>query len=484
MEIIGRENEKKRLNIIASSDKPELVTIFGRRRVGKTFLIREFYSKNIVFDFTGTFEVSMETQLQNFFNVYLTCTKGQKETTVPTSWQQAFQYLANYLASFQNRKNKVVVFLDEMPWMNTPRSGFLAALEYFWNQHASKMANIIVVVCGSASSWMQKKLLQAQGGLHNRVTQRIHLKPFTLAETEAFCQHKKLKLSRYQILQIYMAFGGIPFYLNELEKGKSSTQLIDEICFQKNGLLFSEYLYLFASLFRNPDSHIVMVETLARYPQGLTRNEIVLYSKLPEGGTINRVLEELELSGFISRHFPFQKKKKDTVYKLSDLYSLFYLKFIHPNKATGEGTWISLMNSGTYKAWSGYAYENISMLHINQIKVALGISGIYSETSAWKFKGNDELPGAQIDLIIDRKDRVINLCEAKFSDKEFVITKDYAQKLRTKRAVFDQVTKTKKSSFTTLITTYPALRNRYYSDEVQFEVTMDALFEDDRVNTF
>lgn len=477
MEIIGREHVKRNLETILTSEKPAFLTVFGRRRVGKTFLIREYFSKNMVFDFTGTYNARMEVQLQNFFNVYLSYTKGQKETTAPLNWQQAFQYLANYLNGFKNKKRKVVVFLDEIPWMNTPRSGFLGALEYFWNQYISRMPNVVLVACGSASSWMQKKLLQASGGLHNRVTHRIHLKPFTLSETEAFCKHKKLKLTRYQILQVYMVFGGIPFYLNELQKGKSATQLIDEICFRKDGLLYAEYSYLYASLFRNPDKHILLVETLAQYPQGLTRNEIVKYSKLPEGGTVNRILEELELSDFISKHLPFQKKKKDTVYKLSDMYSLFYLKFIKGRKPAGEGSWISLINSGEYRVWSGYAFENICMQHVNSLKKALGISGISSQTSAWKFVGNDEMPGAQIDLLIDRSDQVINLCEAKFTDKEFVITKDYAQRLRTKRAVFEQLTKTKKSSFSTLITTYPALRNKYYLDEIQFEVSMDALFE-------
>jgi AAA+ ATPase superfamily predicted ATPase len=477
MEIIERYREKSRLNEISASEQAAFLVVFGRRRVGKTFLIREHFSKNIVFDFTGSFEVGLGTQLQNFFNVYLSVSKGQKETTAPRDWNQAFLFLASYLEALKPRKNKVVVFLDEMPWMDTPRSGFLQALEYFWNQYGSRMPNLLLVACGSATSWMQKKLLQARGGLHNRVTHRIHLHPFTLAETEAYCKYKKLRLSRYQILQIYMALGGIPFYLNELKKGRSAIQAIDEICFQKNGLLNSEYNYLFASLFRNPDNHIAIVETLAAHPQGLSRNEIKKHSNLPEGGTINRVLEELDLSGFISKHQPFQKKKKDTMYKLADLYSLFYLKFIRTKKSNGEGTWISLTNTGTYRAWCGYAFENICMQHIDQIKKALGIAGIYSETSAWKFSGNDELSGAQIDLLIDRKDQVINLCEAKFTEKEFVITKDYAQKLRNKRVIFEQHTKTKKAAFTTLLTTYPAIQNKYYIDEIQFEVSMDALFE-------
>jgi AAA+ ATPase superfamily predicted ATPase len=477
MEVIGRDKEKKYLDKILSSKRPEFLVVYGRRRIGKTFLIREYFAENMVFDFTGTFDASLEVQLQNFFNIYLNRTQGQRETIPPANWSQAFQQLANYLHSLQEIDKKAVVFLDELPWMSTPNSGFISALEFFWNQHVSKMSHILLVGCGSATSWMQKKLLQAHGGLHNRVTHRIQLEPFTLAETEAFCQYKKLQLSRYQILQLYMVFGGVPFYLNQLQKGKSAAQLIDETCFHKEGLLYSEYLYLYASLFRNPENHVVVIETLAAHPHGLTRNDIIAHSKLPGGGTVSRVLEELELSGFIAKYLPFQNKKKDTVYKLIDLYSLFYLKFIQPKKPTGPGTWLSMLNSGTYRAWSGYAFENICMQHITNIKKALGISGIYSEVSAWKFRGNDELPGAQIDMIIDRSDKVINLCEAKFTENAFVVTKAYAEELRNKRAIFGQVTKTKKSSFTTLLTTYPALQNQYYTDEILFEVTMDALFE-------
>lgn len=478
MNVIGRNKEKRKLDEISQSGKPEFLVLFGRRRVGKTFLIREYLSKNIVFDFTGTLGANLEIQLQNFFNVYLQYTKGQKETTVPGNWPMAFQYLANYLRGFSKREGKIVVFLDEMPWMNTARSGFLSALEYFWNQYGSRMPNLLLIACGSASTWMQKKLLQAHGGLHNRATQRMHLKPFTLAETEAFCKYKKLTLSRYQIIQIYMVMGGIPFYLNELGKGKSAPQLIDEICFNEQGLLYSEYEYLFASLFKNPDNHSVLVEALAAHPQGLTRTKIVKITKISEGGTINRILEELENSGFILRQLPFKKKKKDTIYRLYDLYCLYYLKFIRPNKPSVKGTWLTLFNTSSFKAWSGYAFENICTMHIEQIKKALGISGVFSKTLAWKFVGNDELPGAQIDLIIDRKDQVINLCEAKFSDKEYVLTKEYTQKLRRKKLIFEQATKTKKSILTTLLSTYPALQNKYYFDEIQSEVTMDALFEE------
>lgn len=476
MEVLGRDKEIQRINQIMQRDESSFLVIYGRRRIGKTYLVREHLAKQTVFYFTGSYETAMEVQLEKFHNVYLKYTKGQKETRVPDSWHQAFESLANYLESLAHRKSKVVVFLDEMPWMNTPRSGFLSALEYFWNQHGSRMKNLLLIACGSATTWMKRELIEARGGLHNRVTDQIHLKAFDLKETELYCAKKKLAFSRYQILQLYMVFGGVPFYLNALKRGRSVMQNINDICFEKDGLLYAEYTYLFASLFKKPEKHIEIIEVLGAHPQGLARADIVQSSKVPEGGTLNRVLEDLELSGFVSKHLPFQKRKKDTIYKLADNYSLFYQKFIK-NSKHGSNSWLSLMESPSYRAWSGYAFENICFSHIAKIKAALGVGSVYTETSAWKFRGNEDLPGAQVDLLIDRRDQVINLCEAKFTDKEFVCTKEYAQSLRTRRAIFDQINKTKKVAVTTLITTYPALQNTHYMEEVHSEVTMDALFE-------
>ena len=475
--IIGRAREILILDKLLASEKPEFLAIYGRRRVGKTFLIREYFKQDIVFEFTGAFKVGGKIQLNNCFREYLRITGGKKETNPPKDWHSAFTYLADYLYTLKHRKNKQIVFIDELPWLDTPKSGFIPALEYFWNQHVSRMDNVILVVCGSAASWIQKKLLKAKGGLHNRVTQRIRLHPFDLHETELFCKDKNLRLSRYQIIQIYMAMGGIPFYLNELTTGKSATQLINEICFSPTGMLSDEYHQLYWSLFKNAQKHIALIEALANHPSGMVRGTLINKSGLTDGGTFTRALNDLLESGFITKYRPFNKRKKDTIYRLIDLYSLFYLKFIKGNVGNQANTWQKIVNSSSFKAWSGYAYENICMLHINQILLKLGLSGIYTEISSWKYRGNDEIPGAQIDLLIDRRDGVVNLCEAKFTLEEFAVTEKYIADLRRKRSVFAQVTETKKSIVTTLITTYPAIKNQYYLEEIHSEVTMADLFE-------
>jgi uncharacterized protein len=474
-QLIGREQEIEKLNRILVSDQSEFLAVYGRRRVGKTFLIRQYLKANIVFDFTGAKDATNEQQLSNFFEEYIKRVGAKKGKQSPANWQEAFAYLADYLKRLQKKKLKHVIFIDEMPWLDNPKSNFISALEFFWNQHVSVMSNVVLIACGSATSWIKKKLINARGGLYNRVTQRIKLAPFNLHETALFVEKLGAHLTQYQIVQLYMAMGGIPFYLKEITKGKSATQLIDDLCFSNQGLLYSEYAQLYHSLFKNADYHIKIIEALAAKPQGMMRLDIAINTKMSEA-TLTRTLEELVECDFISLYEPLINKKKQGIYKLTDLYSLFYLKFIKPNKAGGKGTWEQLSNKAAFTAWSGYAFENICMMHISQIKKALGISGVYTTTSSWLFKGDNTLPGCQIDMIIDRADQAINLCEAKFTKENFVITKKYADQLRSKKTIFRQATQTKKATFNTLLTTYPAFKNEYYIGEIDCEITIDKLF--------
>ncbi len=477
-QVVGREPEIRIFDELVHSKKPEFLAVFGRRRVGKTFLIKKYFESKMVFNFSGAYQATKEDQLTHFFNEYLRTTKGQKETQVSSSWSTAFSYLTDYLYSLKHLKKKQVVFIDELPWLNTNRSGFLPALEYFWNQHGSMMGNLLLIVCGSAASWIQEKILKSKGGLHNRVTQQMRLEPFNLYETQLFCKSRKLKLTQYQIIQLYMVMGGIPFYLDQLKQGLSATQLIDEICFSKAGLLATEYDNLYHSLFKNADKHVNIIETLALQPNGMTRKNLLQKSKLPDGGIFSRTVNDLLESGFITLVKPYGKRKKDSTYRLIDMYSLFYLKFIKGNVKNQSGNWLKISNLSSFRAWSGYAYENICMIHVDQILNKLKIKGVITETASWKHHGNKEVSGAQIDMLINRQDDIINLCEAKFTQNEFRITEDYVAKLRQKRAVFQHVTKTKKGVVTTLITTYPAIQNQYYLEEIHSEVSMEDLFVD------
>jgi uncharacterized protein len=473
--IIGRLPEIELLQETLQSQEAELVAIFGRRRVGKTYLIRQVFEKNIVLEFTGLKDASTELQLENFASTLSTMFRLKIDIEVPDNWPQAFRSLTKLLESKRTTKKRVV-FLDEFPWIDTPKSGFLAAFDHFWNSWASRQSNLVVVICGSAAAWMIQHIVKNKGGLHNRITRRIRLKPFNLAETELFLRNRRVNLGRYQILEIFMAMGGIPHYLKEIRAGESATQAIDRICFSPDGLLTDEFENLYPALFDNPEKHISAIRAMSDKPSGLTRNEIMTACKISSGGTTSKMVDELLQSGFILAYLPFGKNTRDTIYKLGDEFSIFYLKFMENNTASGSGAWLKKSNTSTWKSWSGLAFESICLKHIPQIKKSLGISGIYAEESIWRNTPKDNEVGAQIDLLLDRADNCINLFEIKFYKEVFTIEKKYAEQLDNAREIFREKTGTKKTLFLTLLTTFGAKTNEHYLGLIQNQLSMNALF--------
>jgi uncharacterized protein len=473
--MIGR---KKEIDILANayaSKKPELVAVFGRRRVGKTYLIGSVFEGKIDFELTGLKEGTHEQQLRNFA---YSLKDAQKSTTlppIPIDWLEAFHQLKTHLESLNNQERRKVVFIDEVPWIATGQSDFLTGFSYFWNSYAAKK-NIVVVICGSATAWMIQKIINDKGGLHNRVTRRIHLQSFTLAETEAYFLEKDIVFDRYQLVLLYMTMGGIPHYLEQVEGGKSAIQNIDAICFQTDGLLRTEFDNLYSSLFLNPDRYESIISALSSTWKGMSRLEIIAKTTISDGGGLTMMLQELEQSGFISSYIPFGKKKKDTLFRLTDCYSLFYMKFIRDIPAKETITWQSLSQTQTWITWSGYAFENICFHHIDNIKAALSIAGVHSNQYSFLAKATEENEGAQIDLLIDRQDNVISLCEVKFYNDELILTKEYADNLRRKKSIFRHVTRTKKQIFIVLITTFGLIKNKHSIGLVDNVLDMNALF--------
>jgi AAA+ ATPase superfamily predicted ATPase len=472
--LVGRIAEEKILSEALTSVSAELIAVFGRRRVGKTFLIRSVYAKHLVFELSGVHNATAGEQLLNFSQAMALSIGLPVPIAAPKNWTEAFWVLKEFLTPVL-KKRKTVVFFDEFPWLSSHKSGFLSAFEFFWNQWASQQKNLVVAICGSAATWMIKKVVNSRGGLHNRLTRKIRLLPFTLNETEQYLKSNGVHLDRYQMLTIYMAMGGVPHYLKEIKKGESATQCIDNLYFTKDGLLATEFTNLYRSLFENAEKHISIVRALAEKSSGLTRNEIISACGLQSGGSTTTLLDELVESGFISSYLPFQKNANQSIYKLSDEYTLFYLKFVENSRAAGSGTWIKKSATPSWKSWSGYAFEGICLKHTDKIKQALGISGVYTEASAWRYAPKLG-KGAQIDLLLDRNDAVISICEIKFSTSEFVIDKVYASELQEKLNVFRLESRTKKTLFLVMVTTYGIRTNIYSTGLVQNEVTMDALF--------
>ncbi len=474
--LIGRKKEQDTLLKVLNSNEAEMVAIIGRRRVGKTFLIRSVYENRIDFELTGTQNYTQAQQLKNF-HTQLKVQFGTDNTPKkkPVDWIDAFWQLISILEK-QNKPEKAVVFLDEISWLATPKSGFLEALGFFWNSWASKQ-NIVVVLCASAASWMIQKIVYHKGGLHNRITKRIDLEPFTLYETELYLKSKNVSSDRYQILQLYMAMGGIPHYLKEVEGGKSAIQNIDALCFTKGGLLNDEFSKLYPALFDNAEHHIMLVRALSQKWKGMSRAELVIATQLPDGGGFSNMLEELVSCGFVSGYYPFGKKKKDILYRLTDEYSLFYLHFIENQRTQKETIWQHLSQTQVYKSWSGYAFESLCLKHLSQLKKALGISGIYAEASSYVHKGNATEQGIQVDLVLDRKDHTINLFEMKFYSAQWQMDKSEATELREKVALFKRLTKTQKQVFLTLVTTFGVKMNEQSLGLVDNDLSMNVLFE-------
>ena len=472
--IIGRTEEASDLRAALHSNRPEMVAVTGRRRVGKTFLIKQTYGHHIDFELTGLQHAKKSEQLQNFIFALRNFFPDSPIEERPTSWLKAFYMLSKALEE-KNKQGKMVVFLDELPWLGTKRSGFITGLGWFWNSWAVNQ-NIVLVICGSAASWMIDKVVNDKGGLHNRITKLLSLHPFTLGETEAFLHSRNIRLNRYQMTQIYLAMGGIPMYLDQVKPGLSAVQNIQEICFRPKGYLRNEFERLFSSLFDNSENHIEIIRALASKRMGMARQEIIDKTRFKNGGMLSSILNELNQSGFIEIYNGYGKKSRHSLYRLTDPYSLFYLAFIEPLGSNTKADFTKLSDLPNYKSWSGYAFENVCLAHIGQIRKALGISGIFTTISSFFAKPSNGMPGAQIDLIIDRSDQSINICEIKYSISDYEVTKSDVASLETKKRVFQYHTKTKKHLFTTLITTFGVVENANRLNHIDQVVVLEELF--------
>ena len=470
--LIGREKEQQRLRQAILEEESMFVALYGRRRVGKTYLVRETFNNSFTFYHTGLAKSPMKKQLAAWrlsLREY-----GLKKASLPASWLDAFDALKEIIR--QSNEPKKIIFIDELPWMDTQRSGFIAALESFWNGWASARKDVVLIVCGSATSWIIKKILKNKGGLHNRVNTKIHLQPFTLNECERYASYRKLVMNRQQIMECYMIMGGIPYYWSKLERGLSLAQNIDNLFFNPDGELHDEYDALYASLFKNPTPYTTIIKTLCTKRMGLTREEIIKQSGLEDNGRLSEILKDLESCGFIRHYANFGLNTKNAIFQLIDSYTIFYHDFILENTSGDTSFWSHQTGSPLYYNWCGRAFERVCLLHVDQIKKALGIFGVISQVCSWYLPKTPNKNGAQIDLIIDRDDSVIDICEIKYTKQPYEMTLDEELKIKNRRDRFISKTNTDKSIHLVLISARGVLRNSY-SDEFQSIITADALFE-------
>ena len=476
----GRKNEIAELNRLYYSDKAELVAVYGRRRVGKTYLIDQTFKGKIKFRHAGLSPIEIDQlsgrsplkkQLKHFYNSLIL--QGMKKSRCPEDWLDAFLMLEMFLESIDDG-SRMVIFLDELPWLDTPKSGFITAFEGFWNTWACHRDNLMVIVCGSATSWIIDKLINNHGGLYNRVTYEIKLSPFTLRECEEYFKSQKIRISRYDITCAYMIVGGIPYYLSYFRPGKSLAQNIDLLFFSEGAKLKEEYDRLFSSIFTNSEMKKTIVGELSRKSCGFTRDEISVKTGYTAGGTLTEALSALIASDFIEKYVPFGMSKREEHYKLVDPFCIFYNRFVKNNDRLNETFWMPNHTSQSVAVWRGYAFENVCFRHIVQIKAALGISGVSTRQYAWS-KRKGETDGTQIDLIIERKDHVVNMCEIKFYSKEFSVDADYCEILSARKELLENELSDKTAIHNTLITT-KGLKYNSYSSVFDNVITLEDLF--------
>lgn len=477
--IVGRKREMEELRNLYESNKAEFVAIYGRRRVGKTFLVKEMFQDKMTFYHSGLSpfdkerKISMRDQLEAFYASLQRY--GMEESSCPKSWMEAFRLLGELLDQIDDGKRQLI-FIDELPWMDTPRSKFLMAFEHFWNTWGAWHDRVMLIVCGSATSWMLDNLINSKGGLYDRLTWQIKLSPFTLGECKEFFNAKNIMLSTYDIVECYMILGGIPYYLNYLQRGKSIAQNIDLLFFDRNAKLASEFQRLFGSLFVNPDDYMKIVRLLAKRHTGYTRDEITSNLGMTSGGTFTRMLESLVASDFIVSYHPFGISQKEIRYKLCDSFCLFYLRFVDGHNRQDESFWLHHQNAPQLNAWSGLAFEQVCFAHVFKIKKALGVEGVASSESALIIRGDEEKRGAQIDMLIVRDDRVVNLCEMKFLSKAFEPKTEDEQTLRERIATVQELLSFKHTVHLTLVTTV-GLKANVHSGVFQHIITIDQLID-------
>ncbi|MGN0222690.1 MAG: ATP-binding protein [Muribaculaceae bacterium] len=434
--IIGRKKEIDELMRIYRSPQAQFVAVYGRRRVGKTYLVRELFKNEFAFYFTGISPVELKgksllsAQLTAFASALQLY--GYDGEAVPQSWLQAFDMLIKLLMQ-KPKDRRMVVFIDEMPWLDTPRSGFVSAFEHFWNGWGAGQENLMLIVCGSASSWIKENLINSYGGLYNRVTSEIRLAPFSLAESEELLTSMGVTMSRYDILQLYMALGGIPMYLSYVIPGRSLAQTIDALFFERNAKLKLEYSRMFRSIFNGVELYQQVVDLLAKHHGGLTREEIMTALGITSGNRITNLLRTLEASDFIEAYKPFERTTRCRVYRLIDPFCIFFKAMVEGKRRT-ENYWRENESRGALNVWRGCAFENAALLHVKQILRAMGVDGVSHEAAPWVIKPTDASRGMQLDLVIVRNDRVVNVCEMKFLSTQFTVTADYEQVLRARQA--------------------------------------------------
>ena len=458
MSLVARKEEQKLLNQAVSKKESQFIAVYGRCRVGKTYLIREMFFNQFSFVHTGYYNLPKKEQLSGFFKSLQKAGLSSSHSC-PNNWMEAFELLEIVVEHSQAEKK--ILFLDELSWMDTLHCDLIPALEHFWNAFASARKDVVLIICSSSTSWVITRIIHNKGGLYNRLSLSIHLEPFQLREVEEYVHSLGVSLNRMQILEGYMSLGGVPYYWSHLEKGMSIQQYIDFLFFRKGALLKDEYSFLFSSLFKQPEIYVKIIQVLNQKKKGMTRNEILEATGLTSAGGATQKLRELENCDFIREYISYGERK-ERLYQLIDPFILFYYHFLE-HRPKDPQFWMHQANTPATNSWKGLAFEMVCLLHTQEIKNALGIGSVLTEEFSFTVRENPEkgIHGSQIDIVLQRADRITNLIEAKYSQDEYLITKATDEALRRKRSDFQHATGSRNTIHLTMIAPYGVIQNAY-----------------------
>lgn len=480
--IIGREEELATISRLYTSERSEFLALYGRRRVGKSFLIEEAMENKFTFMTVGLFikvdkddaekvESYRQQQLRHFYSSLLEYGLPEEGNPAPTNWLDAMNLLKKLLLSKRSRRK--VVFIDELPWLAGPQSSELVSeLGFFWNQWARKRKDILLIVCGSATSWMIDNVIREYEGLYGRVTETIALKPFTLAECERYWEKRGFHLSRYEVALTYMVIGGVPYYMDSFRPDRTMADNINTIYFNKDKAR-QEFKDVYAGLYSSSEVYINVIRQLGKRFYGMSRTELLEALDKKGGGNFSDVLENLIDSGIIRSYTLYGSPRKQTVYQLMDFFTLFYLRFCENTDFT---SWRSVQRSKPFYSWAGNSFELLVVEHIQQLADALRIKE-YATPFSWSGDTPDG-DEAQIDLVIPATaERADYICEMKFSEGKYILKEEDADDITRHIEALknSSIHKLSHSIYVVLVTSFGVTESKHRS-HLNDIVTLDSLF--------
>lgn len=473
MEMVGRVQERRCLDRCDGSDKSELVCVYGRRRVGKTFLVEQTLGPFFAFHVVGSKDAATSSQLREF-GLELT-DRGDPNPNPPADWREAFNRLYKVITAPDAPRSphgKAVVFIDEFPWFAKQRSDFLSAFSTFWNRRSTTGQKLLVVICGSATSWVIEHVLESAGDMAARVTESIFLKPFALAETKEYFDSRGFGWDERSLIETQMVFGGLPYFFSLMSPHQSLAQSIDRLCLRPRAQLRDETMILLESTMRRSRLYVELFALLAQHRYGVPKAEAMRLLGHSTNQFIKATAEAVKC-GYVHEYKNLSKPQNPKYLMLVDPFILFHYRLIEPAHGDSPRSWADFVaDQERYTAWRGNAFEIVCLQHVRQLKSALGIGGVLTKEYPWA--SARKAGGAQVDLVIERADRIVNLCEMKFTDAPYELTSAVEQELVRKREVFREETGTRLALKTVLVSAQGTAG--YHDSQIAQIITADDLF--------